>query len=874
MEAGETSALSSAYLEDDRRQRVLHSKIGCVLALVLMPAGITLDFFVYPEELGALFLSRMLCDAGVLVILALLFTGFGARHIRVLGIAWALLPCAAISWMIFHTEGVASPYYAGLNLVIIAVSLLMPWTLKEVLTTCTITLGMYLAAVAAHADFDFDWLISQSDYAINNIYFIALTAVICSVGSFFTGRLRFQDWRNRHQLSQSNRELNESYSKLAELDRLKSRFFANVSHELRTPLTLIIAPLDELLRAGGTGDARVDETVRLARDNGLRLLRLINDLLDLVRMDERGAELHLSREDLCVLVPGVINSAARLADAKGLRLNVDVPAGPVVSAVDSSAIEKVLLNLFTNAVKFTPAGGTIDVVMSSDETRAVIEIKDTGIGIEPQDLPKIFDRFGQLDSSSTRKYSGVGIGLALSRDLVEAHGGSLTATSEPRRGTTMRVELPLGTGDEPARAAAEEPDAIAAVHSAARRALTLDTATDAASREMARMAPDSAPTILLVEDEPDMRRFLASLLGHDYRVVQAADGLKGYELAVEHKPQLALLDLMLPGMDGLDLCAKLRGTPGLESTKIVMLTARTDEESRIEALERGANDFLTKPFSSLEVRKRLGNLLRGAQLEVDLRATNQRLEQTLRTLRATEAQLIQSEKVNALGTLAAGLLHEINNPLNYTMTAVQVAQSELEPGNSDLRETLEDIDQGMKRIRDIVSDLRSFAYPERADNREHFDVPKAVTVALRLAAHELKDCTVKVDVPQGLRAWGAVNQVVQVLINLLTNAARATAKARERDADRAREVSLSACDNNGGVSFRVRDNGVGIPEELRNKVFDPFYTTGEPGQGMGLGLSICHTIVKAHGGTISIQSKQGDWTEVSFELPSDSREQT
>ena len=863
-ELEETTALSTAYLEDDRRQRVMHSKIGCILALVLMPAGFTLDYFVYEDLQWELLASRMLCDLGVLGILGLLFTPFGSKNIRILGVAWALLPCAAISWMIWFTEGVASPYYAGLNLVIIAVSLLMPWTLKEVLTTCTITLGMYLAAVWGRAFYLSEWPIDFGEELFNNVYFIALTAIICSTGSFFTGRLRFQDWRNRHELNERNSELNESYSKLAELDRLKSQFFANVSHELRTPLTLIIAPLEEMLQSGGTGRNELDDTLKIARDNALRLLRLINDLLDLVRLDEKGADLHKVREDLTTFVPGVINSASHLAKAKGLSLKVNVAAEAVVSNVDPNALEKVLLNLFTNAVKFTPTGGSVDVLLRREGERAVIEVKDSGIGVAPEDLPKIFDRFGQLDSSSTRKYSGVGIGLALSRDLVEAHGGQLSAKSELKRGTTMRVELPI---DEQATTHVQESetsDALSEVHRAARRTLTVE---EGSTTDELPVLGDSGRTVLLVEDEPDMRRFLAALLSREYRVVQAADGLRGYELAVSEKPELALLDLMLPGMDGLDLCAKLRDTPGLESMKIVMLTARTDEKSKLEALERGANDFLTKPFSSLEVRKRIHNLMRGAELEESLRSTNRDLENTLRTLRETETQLIQSEKVNALGTLSAGLLHEINNPLNFTMTAVQIAQGDLEDDDTEMKETLEDIENGMKRIRDIVSDLRSFAYPERADNRDDFDVAKAVEVALRLAAHELRDCTVKTSIEPGLRAHGAQNQIVQVLINLFTNAAKATTGKADR------EISVSGCDNNGHTQIKVRDNGVGIPEALRSKVFDPFYTTGEPGEGMGLGLSICHTIVKSHDGSIAIHSSEGDWTEVSFDLPLDSQEQ-
>lgn len=851
-----TTGIAESFHEEDTNQRVLHSKIGCVLALVLMPAGVSLDLFVYPEWWQPLLASRLVCDVAVLVILALLFTKFGRRYIWFLGIAWALLPAAAISWMIYYLEGAHSPYYAGLNLVIIAVSLLMPWTLKEVLATCSITMVFYIAAVAGHHL----WLDTPLpvDSFFNNVYFIFTTAAITSTASFFLSRMRFRDYKLRYELGQRNTELADSYEKLAELDRIKSQFFANVSHELRTPLTLIIAPLDDVLKSGGTGRGHLDQALKIARDNGLRLLRLINDLLDTVRMDERGADLKPQPENLTTLVPGVIHSAAHLAKTKGLSLSLDVPEREIIAEVDTHALEKVLLNLLTNAVKFTPSGGNIDVVLKAAGESAVIEVKDTGIGIAPGDLPKIFDRFGQLDASATRQYSGVGLGLALSRDLVEAHGGRLDAHSELSKGTTMRVSLPVSGTPRAGRASKKiESDGLTEVYRAANQSLTVDTESEDA--ELPAVG-EGDHKVLVVEDEPDMRRFLVSFLSRDFRVLQAANGLKGLELARREKPALALLDLMLPGMDGLDLCGRLREEPGLESLKIVLLTARTDEDSKLEALERGANDFLTKPFSSMEVRTRLSNLLRGAELEGRLRSTNAELKDTIRTLKETEAQLIQSEKINALGTLSAGLLHEINNPLNFTLTAVQIALGEAQ--DDELKDTLNDIEDGMKRIRDIVSDLRSFAYPEKADNHDYFEVGKAVEVALRLAAHEMKDCKVTTEIQPGLRARGSQNQIVQVLINLLTNAAKAT---RDRQAQ---EIHLTGCDNNGKVRVTVRDNGVGIPEDARKHVFDPFYTTGQPGEGMGLGLSICHTIIKSHGGDIRVDSRPGHWTEVSFDLPS------
>jgi signal transduction histidine kinase len=292
------------------------------------------------------------------------------------------------------------------------------------------------------------------------------------------------------------------------------------------------------------------------------------------------------------------------------------------------------------------------------------------------------------------------------------------------------------------------------------------------------------------------------------------------------------------------------------------LTARSDEEAKLVALQNGAHDFLTKPFSSLELQTRVANLLRAAKLEEDLRRSNQDLSQALKTLRETEAQLIQSEKINALGTLAAGLLHEILNPLNFTLAAVQMALMNATPGQGDLHETLTDIENGMKRIRDIVGDLRTFAHPEVHLKAAPFRIRDALSAARRFTASELANCRLVEDVPDSAVVSGSESQIVQLLVNLFTNAARATSGRKDG------EVRVSAAQSNGTITVRVRDNGVGIAPDRLGKVFDPFHTTQDPGQGMGLGLTICQTIARNHGGKIQIESMQGDWTEVIVELPS------
>ncbi len=771
--------LRRRYHETDRGFRVGQAKVGCILVLICMPLGVSLDWFVYPKLIPALLADRILCDIAVLPVYLLLRTPRGRDWIRVLGFIWPLFPAISISWMVYHTFGVASPYYAGLNLVMIVACLLMPYTLKESLGVCLATLATYLAASALHPGHT----VEAAGLAFNNIYFMAITALICVTASHFSTRRRLEEFRLGQELAVRNQQLGDSYKQLAQLDKLKSEFFANLSHELRTPLTLILSPAEDLLSNSDGLPERAVEGLGLIRQNGLRLLKLITDLLEIVRLEEGRLELRREPLDLGLFLPATVDSVRHLAASKGLSMHLQ-GSGALCIDADPGRMEKVFLNVLTNAIKFTPAGGAITTRWGLENGIACVEVRDTGIGIAATDLPFIFDRFRQADGSSTRQFQGMGIGLSLARELVQEHGGRMTADSIPDQGTTIRVELPVphnganGVGPiSPPRTASPD-DPIAALYYRADRNVDISAVPVAAP-------PPPSPgraTVLVVDDEPDMRRFLVSVLGSEHRVVQAADGLSGLAAARADRPNLALLDLMLPGMDGLELCKALKSGAETRDIKVVLLTARTDEQSKLTALRHGADDFLTKPFSTTEVKTRLANLLRAADLEEQVRQRNRDLEATLKKLQETEVQLVQSEKMNALGKLSAGLLHEINNPLNFTFMALQLAE---EQGSAvpDLADTLKDINEGMTRIRDVVTDLRAFAYPSKLSAIEPFPLDDALTSAARLAAHELADVTLKREGTVQF-AVGSKTQIVHVLMNLLVNAAQATGATKEHRARR------------------------------------------------------------------------------------------
>jgi signal transduction histidine kinase len=832
-----------------------YSGISALVAAILVPAFSVLDYFSYPAHFWTFLAVRIGCSAAI-ALLATLATSKGGERVQLLTVSWLVLVQAMILYMILVTEGASSNYYTGLSLAIFAMGIILPTKLWETILFCVGTCAAYASASLLGPG-----PVISPEF-LGNIFFLSAMAIIASFATHFMGQRRYIEFLLSYQLEQRNQELNE-------LDQRKTEFFANVSHELRTPLTLILAPVQELLEGGGRLTDAVASRLGVVRDNALRLLKLVNDLLEVIRLEEGKDRLDIELVDVNLVLRGMVDGMTHLADTKEITLERTLAPGHLVVAGDVRALEKIVVNLINNAIKFTGKGGKVRVESAREGEDVVVRVSDTGIGIPSDEQPHIFDRFHQVDGSSTRRFRGTGLGLALVKELTERMGGGVAVRSELGRGTTLTVHLP---GSDEAQAVAqlpgaEEVDGLQEIHRLAERrgGLTVEAPDEMVWDDTAVLANDDRPLLLLVEDEPDMRRYLADILEDVYRLLQARTGSEGLRLALERRPDLILLDLMLPEMDGLEVCRRIREQDPTRRQKIMLLTARVDEQAKLTALDHGADDFLTKPFSSVEVKTRLRNLLASAILERDLADRNRRLQKTLAELEATQAQLIQSEKLNALGSLAAGLLHEINNPLNYSLTALQLIRGDPEVADNELMsEMLGDIDEGMQRIRAIVTDLRAFAYPTEAEKRRPFDLAEALESALRFTSHEVKGIEVLRAFPESARVLGSRSHITQVFINLLSNAAKAIAPVAGARAGR---IRVAATVRGERLQVSVADNGVGMDGEVLTRIFEPFFTTRDVGEGMGLGLSISHTIVANHGGRLLAQSRRGEGSELVFDLP-------
>ena len=867
-------------------ERSHSGRLGCLLVVILLPAGAVLDWSVYEFKDYGTFLAIRFVFAALALVLYYLHAPKFYRYQRYLGVPIAVLPAAAVALMIFLAnyltdtpyKGQNSPYYAGLSLILLAVSVVVHASVLESVISVLVVLWMYFLACLPTGI-----TLGAPSLFITNCYFLILTGIIIVSGNHYFNRLRRSEFAARFELDKNRKALEENNAKLRELDQIKSRFFANISHELRTPLTLLIAPLESLLRRFNHDPETKDLLVTM-HSNGMRLLKLINDLLALVRLESGRIELKAEPLNLAEFIRAIASAARQVADDKRLRLETSIDPNLGIVLADRDQLDKIVLNLVFNALKFTPSGGRVELRAEKMGDRFQLAVTDTGMGISEKNLPHVFDRFWQADGSSKRKYQGMGIGLALVKELVQVQGGEVSVQSQEGKGTTFTVNLPYRQA-EAVEISERKPDPKSMLPEDTGGSVTSEewlanlyrraelfpalTPLQESLRPVETARSGSLPTILVADDEPDMLRFLKSQLSPHYSVLEAVDGQQAIEKASQFLPDVILLDMMMPQKDGLQACGEIREHTPTQSIPIILLTARADEETKLRALEAGASDFLAKPFSTTELHVRIKNLVESHHYQRKVSKQNLVLESTIEQLKDTETQLVQNEKLASLGRMSAGIIHEINNPLNFATTGLftlrKKAQYLAADQQQEYAEILKDVEDGLKRVKNIVSDLRMFSHPD-TESRDQVEVAEVTAVALRFLSSEWKN-TVHIEqkLVEHQTVWGNKNKLIHVLVNLFQNsldALKSKSFVNEQPA-----IWIEGRVDLGRSILIIRDNGTGISAEHLDKVFDPFYTTKDVGKGMGLGLAICYRIVQECEGRISIRTERGKFCEFTLEFP-------
>ncbi|MBU3918242.1 response regulator [bacterium] len=420
-------------------------------------------------------------------------------------------------------------------------------------------------------------------------------------------------------LAQKTAEIKEAHEKLKELDEVKSRFFANISHEIRTPLTLLISPIESILK-GAHG--KIPETslqvLEIMRQNAGRLLKMVNDLLDFSKIESGKMASNPRNCDISSLLSVCVSSIESTAAANQLDVSLTDNTQGLEAVIDRDLFEKAIFNLLSNAIKFNQPGGSISVTLNRKTDHLTIAVKDSGIGIPENQLETIFERFSQVDSSSTRKHEGTGIGLSLTKEIVRLHGGEISVKSDLGKGSEFVIRIPIVLFEEtvdpiPQKNETELYDSVST---------DLETTADQFFKERVRPAPKVSSVILIVEDNDDMREYLNTLLQKQYTIITAKNGREALEIINQQKVDLVLADLMMPVMNGYELVQAIRAEKSLEGLPIVLLTAKSHTSNKVEGIEKGANDYITKPFSPEELTVRIQSQLRFKSLKEKILAAH------------------------------------------------------------------------------------------------------------------------------------------------------------------------------------------------------------------------------------------------------------
>ena len=660
---------------------------------------------------------------------------------------------------------------------------------------------------------------------------------------------------------------------LAEIDRAKTTFFSNISHEFRTPLTLLLGPIEDAMNEpGDTESNRI--RMGVAYRNALRMQKLVNTLLEFSRIEAGRTEGRFTAVDLALFTADLASSFRSAIEKAGMQLDFRLGEVKEEVYVDTGMWEKIVLNLVSNAFKYTsegsimievkevPGAGLGAVAGSGGEVR--VSVTDTGIGIPEDQLGLIFDRFHRVENSSGRSQEGTGIGLALVKELVNIHRGRVEVSSRPGKGSEFTVILPTGKGHLP-------PDRIAEsggeTVSGSERSVYVEESLKwmDGMQENIEMGASKRFRILLADDNADMRDYVGRLLAGQYDLTMARDGEDAFEKMLLVKPDLLLTDIMMPRLDGFGLLKKVRSHPATRNTPVIFLSARAGEESKVEGLEAGADDYLVKPFSARELIARVDtNLKINEARRIAQRELKEEVRRRTEELSKLNFSLQQSNE--DLRQFAHVASHDLKEPARKVKVFTGRLQDD--PGtvfSDKARVYLEKIDSAAARMLSMIEGVLHYstinAMEQATELVDLNEMIGHIESDLELPILQKNATLVYSRLPA---IEGATVLLYQLFYNLINNSLKFSGTEGPCT------IYITANRREDYTEIVVVDNGIGFDQVQAERIFDAFsrLNAKDRYEGTGLGLSLCRKIVHRHGGEIEARGKKGEGAAFIVRLPS------
>jgi len=648
------------------------------------------------------------------------------------------------------------------------------------------------------------------------------------------------------EIVQRAQQLQQANEKLREAERVKGEFFANVSHELRTPLSLILAPAETLL-SGKHGDmaAAQQRLLRTIHNNAVRLLQMVTGILDFAKTEAGRIEVSPRPTNAVQLMQMLIHDFQPMAQEKNIRLTLEQPDAEKHVNIDPYLLERIVFNLLSNAVKFTSSGGNIAVWLELDHDNLKLTVKDSGIGIAGKDLPLLFQKFRQVESSSTRRFEGTGLGLALVKEFSELMGGTVSVTSEAGVGSTFTVVIPA-------------PMTARAAGSQESPGLPENRSSFAIAREAAH-TPDNITAdgrrlkVLLCEDNEQLGAYIASLLQAYCQIRICDDGEEGLELVGSWAPDLVLTDIMMPRLDGIGLCSAIKSDPHTAGIIVVLLTAQTHRQAMLRGWEARADEYLFKPFHPDELVTRIRSLL----AMIAERRTHAEWVKEKHALERTNKELEEFAYISA---------HDMKSPISSMTGLVRLLEQRdaIREEHGQLFQMLKRAVSQMKKTIEALNETMAFKktltiQPEKI---RFGDIYKQVCEGISEFIVS-SGAIIRTDFSQCPDISFPAIHLKSIFQNLLTNAIKYAG-----DVAPAIEI-VTACDERY-IILTIADQGIGMDLSLyKDRIFHLFQRFHTHKEGAGIGLYLVHSIVEAYGGSIEVQSQVGKGTTFTIHFNND-----